>query len=86
MLNNPEDWVRREIVIALAGDACVVPVLVGARARLSPADLPEDVRKLAFLQGPHLARAFDAEEIAKLVDLLIRDVPALIIALARTRR
>lgn len=39
-LDNPDDWVRREILAALAANILVVPVLVGDRSRLRADELP----------------------------------------------
>jgi hypothetical protein len=47
---------------------------------LAPNDLPVDIRKIAFLQTPHLRRNHDAEDVRRLVDELLRDLPVLAIA------
>lgn len=85
LLNDSSDWVRREIATALAHGVQVVPVLIGARARLDPGDLPEDIRDLGCLQGPHLRRTYTEAEVRWLVEGLLRDVPALAQALVRGR-
>lgn len=77
MLNNQSDWVRREIVTALAHHVQLVPVLVGARGILVAHTLPEAVRPIADLQSPHLRRGYDEEDVRKLVNELVRDLPAL---------
>ncbi|MFL6119443.1 toll/interleukin-1 receptor domain-containing protein [Actinophytocola sp.] len=85
LLNNHADWVRREIATALANRAHVVPVLVGARTRLSAKNLPEDIRAIANLQAQHVRRTYDEHDVRRLVADLLRDVPALTMALFRTR-
>lgn len=85
LLNDRSDWVRHEIATALAHRVPVIPVLVGARGRLVPSDLPEDIRALAYLQGPHLRRTYTVAEMRWLVEDLMRDVPALAQALVRGR-
>ncbi len=85
LLNDHSDWVRREIVTALAYRVPVIPVLVGARGRLVPSDLPEDIQALAYLQGPHLRRTYTVAEMGWLVEDLLRDVPAMAQALVRAR-
>jgi hypothetical protein len=85
LLHDRTDWVRREIAMALANQVQVVPVLVGARGRLSAKDLPRDVRTIADLQAPHLRRDYDTQDLHRLVDDLLRDVPALTVAMFRSR-
>lgn len=46
-MQSPSDYVRTEIVAALAGRARVIPVLVGGGRMPEPEALPEDVRGLA---------------------------------------
>lgn len=80
LLHDRGDWVRREITMALTHGVQVVPVLVGARSRLDAKDLPVDIRKIAFLQTPHLRRNHDAQDVRRLVDELLRDLPVLTVA------
>lgn len=85
LLHDPADWVRREIAIALAHGVHVVPVMVGARDRLAPGDLPEDIRKLALLQAPHLRRGYDIRDVRQLVDELMRDLTIIMESVFRGR-
>ncbi|AAZ54766.1 hypothetical protein JCM3263A_11900 [Thermobifida fusca] len=71
-LDDPHDWVRQEILEALAYQVRVIPVLVGDVRPLSPASLPQPLEPLAhcqYLRFSHrnadadLARV--AEEVAK---------------------
>lgn len=62
-LDNPDDWVRREIEFALAGGRPLIPVLTDDRAPLGVADrLPESIAGLAdrtylrFTHEPDLAQ------------------------------
>ncbi|MGW3266644.1 toll/interleukin-1 receptor domain-containing protein [Streptomyces sp. NPDC001056] len=51
-LNNPEDWVRKEIEEAFACEVPVVPILDGRKtARLDKAALPDALSRLADLQS-----------------------------------
>jgi TIR domain len=77
LLKDPKDWVRREIAAALTHDVQVVPVMVGVRDRLAADVLPKDIRKIAFLQGPHLPSGYDVDHVRQLVEKLVREVPAL---------
>ncbi len=49
-LDQPDDWVRREISTALAQRVPVVPVLFDDTPRSRAADLPDDLVPLARLQ------------------------------------
>jgi len=85
LLNQESDWVRREIAIALRHRIPVVPILVGARGLLVADNLPADIRAIAELQSPQLRRGYDAQDVQKLVDNLLREVPTLAYALIRNR-
>ena len=78
MLDDAEDWVRREIAEALRHRVLVVPVLVGAR-KVPPAhSLPGDIRKIAELQFLHLCDGYDEQDVRVLVDKLFTRVPWLV--------
>lgn len=51
-LEQPQDWVRREIESALQRSVPVIPILVGGADRPNAADLPAELRALA-LATPH---------------------------------
>lgn len=46
-LDNPQDWVRREIVTALTRDILVIPVLICGAPMPATAELPHDLVELA---------------------------------------
>ena len=50
-LNNPADYVRREIAAALRSGIRVVPVLIHGAAMPSESELPEDLKPLAHRQA-----------------------------------
>jgi hypothetical protein len=54
-LDDPRDYVRREIEIALATDATLLPVLVDGAAPPTPEELPEPLRPLARRQASELS-------------------------------
>jgi hypothetical protein len=85
LLQDPADWVHREIAIAFANGVAVVPVMFGARPRLSAGRLPADIRALAGLQCPHLARDYTPDDIHRLVKRLARDVAPLAEAARHSR-
>lgn len=67
-LDQPDDYVRREIATALAGETRVIPVLVG-RARMPPADsLPDALRALATRNAARLEDASFERDFDVLVD------------------
>ncbi len=54
-LHDPEDWVRREVEIALRSDVRVIPLLVDGAPDLDPGQLPESLQPLARLQSRRLS-------------------------------
>jgi hypothetical protein len=66
-LDDPEDWVRREIAAGLAARKIVVPVLVEGAALPAAAGLPDDLRELVVQQAVALPDARWDEELARLV-------------------
>ncbi|MFF2652942.1 toll/interleukin-1 receptor domain-containing protein [Streptomyces sp. NPDC058045] len=77
-LNNPEDWVRKEILEAFNCELPVVPILDGRRTnRLSTDELPEELKRLADLQSV----PFDTHDVDTCVkrigDLVAEMVPEL---------
>jgi hypothetical protein len=54
-LEDPDDWVRREIEIALhRDDVVVIPVVVGDARVPDPGELPESLRPLTDREAQHL--------------------------------
>lgn len=76
-LDAPQDWVRREITLALATDVAVVPVLVGGATMPAADDLPAPLAPLAGRQGFMLSDHRWAQELDELVEQLARLSPAL---------
>ncbi len=76
-LDDEDDWVRREIALALALGKTVIPVLFGDDTQPPPADrLPAPLQPLARLQAKHLRGDF-SEYDAQRQDLvrLLAQVP-----------
>lgn len=65
-LDDPDDFVRLEIRLALALDKPVIPVLVGGARMPAEADLPEDIRALARRQAFSLSDAGWKADVARL--------------------
>ncbi len=56
-LNEPDDWVRAEIELAMAQGARLVPALVGRATMPAAHELPASIRNLANLQAVELREA-----------------------------
>ncbi|MFE5757763.1 toll/interleukin-1 receptor domain-containing protein [Streptomyces massasporeus] len=50
-IDDPEDWVRKEIALALAWGITVLPVRVDGADLPDAAELPDDIRELSSHQG-----------------------------------
>jgi hypothetical protein len=69
-LDQPNDYVRREIAFALANDITVVPVLVGDTSLPREADLPDDIKPLVFQQYHRIHPRNEHRDIRALADEL----------------
>lgn len=70
-IDDPDDWVHREVRAGLERrEAVVVPILLGGASAPSEAELPESVRGLAALH----AFAFTGGDLAADIDNLMRSV------------
>ncbi|MBO8187752.1 toll/interleukin-1 receptor domain-containing protein [Streptomyces spirodelae] len=74
-LDNPEDWVRKEILEALSNGLPVIPVLLGRRTeRLTAAALPRPLARLAYVQSlryDHQQAGTDLDRIAEVLSELV---------------
>ncbi|MEU6131305.1 TIR domain-containing protein [Saccharopolyspora sp. NPDC047091] len=78
-LDEAQDWIRREIVVAAGAGAVVLPMLVGREVPpLGPAELPPALRWLAERQH----RRFDPRDAAAELDRLAADLVDLVPVLA----
>src|SRR5262249_46338813 len=66
-LDDPEDWVRREIRLAFEHNVRIIPVLLDGIAPLQESDLPDDIAALARRQYLRLDYR-DEMDIAALVE------------------
>ncbi len=77
-LDDPGDFVRRELATAFRLCKQVIPVLLGVeRQALREADLPPDIRELSRRQSMRIAIHSARPDVDQLVDKLRRQVPAL---------
>ena len=80
-LESPDDWVRREIAIALQAGNRVIPLLLGDRSTVAapdPAQLPPDIRDLSGLQVRWLTPGAGLPlTVRRLIEELVELEPAL---------
>ncbi|MFE6365370.1 TIR domain-containing protein [Streptomyces sp. NPDC057806] len=77
-LDNPDDWVRREIEEALEAGALVIPVLLGRRTeQLDPRRLPRSIAELAECQYTRVELSSFDTDVTALGDRMAQQVPAL---------
>ncbi|MFM9614306.1 TIR domain-containing protein [Streptomyces niveiscabiei] len=77
-LDDPEDWVRREIEEALAAEALVVPVFTGRKVeQLPPGRLPRSIAALATRQYTRLELSRFDYDMEQLANRLTRQLPGL---------
>jgi hypothetical protein len=79
-LDDPGDWVRREVETAFAHGVRVIPVLVGLRPELSPDALPPTMVELAKLQLMHIPYGYiehAKQSVVDVVDRIIATTPTL---------
>ncbi|AWI74462.1 TIR domain-containing protein [Parazoarcus communis] len=69
-LGHADDFVRREIELALASDTPIVPVLVGGATMPEPSMLPPSIREVATRQAVVLRDASWKIDVALLADAL----------------
>ena len=58
-LNDPGDWIRNEIEIALSANKPIIPVLVGGATFPASSSLPESLRQLTYFNAVELRTGSD---------------------------
>jgi hypothetical protein len=81
-LEDPKDWIRREILEAFDAGAVVIPVLVGKTERLKREELPTAMRGLADCQYRRLNHRNAESDLSRLAEDLGCIVPELCSAAA----
>src|SRR5262249_39448028 len=76
-IDDPRDWIRREIAEALSGGLRVVPVLTGDAALPAEADLPSDIAGLSRRQYLPLRHRQTPLDLAILVERITEADPEL---------
>ncbi|MDA3648441.1 toll/interleukin-1 receptor domain-containing protein [Saccharopolyspora indica] len=76
-LDDPDDWVRREIAYALGNGKRVIPILIDNTPQLNSSDLPDDIADLARCQFRRITYKGAVQEIDRLITELVATVPEL---------
>jgi hypothetical protein len=76
-IDNPQDWIRREIVEAFSHGLRVIPVLTDDVRLPADADLPDDIAGLSRRQYVPLRRRYAAVDLAFLVKRITETDPEL---------
>ncbi|ANW19529.1 toll/interleukin-1 receptor domain-containing protein [Streptomyces clavuligerus] len=76
-LDDPEDWIRREILTALESSALIIPVLVGRATRLDSEALPPELADLADYQYCRFSHRNSRSDLTRLANDLADLVPQL---------
>lgn len=84
-IDNPGDWIRRELVAAFAAGVRVIPVLIDDATLPTTEDLPRDIAALGRCQARHLRRREPTKDLERLAADLVAIDPELAAAEANTR-
>jgi TIR domain len=76
-IDDPRDWIRREIVEALANGLRVIPVLTDGVRLPAKEELPDDISWLSRRQYVSLRRRYASADLALLVKRIIDTEPEL---------
>lgn len=76
-IDDPDDWIRRELTEAFAARVRVIPVLTDQAELPREADLPADIAALSRCQYRHLRRRETTADLARIVTDLIHFDPSL---------
>lgn len=82
-IDDPADWIRRELVEAFAAGVRVIPVLADQAELPAEADLPADIAALGRCQHRHLRRREPTSDLARIVSDLTSLDPVLAAAVKR---
>ena len=85
-IDDPLDWVRREIVVAFAVGLRVIPVLLDGGRLPSAGELPEDIAGLARRQYVPLRRRYFEVDLKELAKRIIEEDAELVRAVLRRWR
>lgn len=84
-IDDPDDWIRRELVEAFRAGTTVIPVLTDGAAPLAKDELPADIAALSQCQYRQLRRRAPTADLARLVTDLTALEPDLVPVTPRHR-
>ncbi|SDG78388.1 TIR domain-containing protein [Lentzea fradiae] len=76
LVDDPDDWIRRELVTAFAHGVRVVPVFTDGATPPRPEQLPADIRQLGRQNGLPLRRIRSGEDLDAIVRAVSTHVPS----------
>jgi hypothetical protein len=76
LIDNPHDWIRRELVTAFACGVTVIPVFTEGATPPRPDELPDDIDQLGRQHGLPLRRIRSGEDVEAIVREVSAHVPA----------
>jgi hypothetical protein len=85
LIDDPDDWIRRELVEAFDAGVRVIPILTDGAEPPTKAELPADIAALSRCQARRLRRREPTADLARLVADL-RDLDPALAAAAPSRR
>lgn len=77
-LDNPDDWVRKEIAEALKRNLRVIPILVNGADMPDSEDLPDNLKELSLKHAQELTSSrwnYDVGVLSKVLEKLITKIP-----------
>ncbi|MFE6283627.1 toll/interleukin-1 receptor domain-containing protein [Streptomyces sp. NPDC057877] len=77
LIDDPDDWVRKEIALALSWKLEILPVLVGTDEMPQPHELPADLRDLAYRQAVDFRPHKQSIDLPPLFEAIREKVPDL---------
>jgi hypothetical protein len=76
-IDNPDDWIRRELAEAFAAGVRVIPVLIDDATLPAAEELPRDIAALGRCQARHLRRREPTKDLERLAAELVANDPEL---------
>ena len=84
-IDDPDDWIRRELAEAFAAGVRVIPVLIDDATLPAAGDLPRDIAALSGCQARHLRRREPTRDLKRLAAELVANDPELAAAEANAQ-
>jgi hypothetical protein len=85
-IDDPNDWIRRELVVAFGSNVRVIPVLADDANLPAPEEMPPDIADLSRCQYLRLRHRDAKADLARIIDALTTAEPRLAAARRRHSR